>query len=104
LKDKYGGCIRYLGEDGDANWPLDASSWWNELMSIEGAVGWNWFKNGVVRIIGDGDWSSFWKDIWVGTISFHNMFPRLFSMSAQKEAKFGDLWVGGEGGFVWQLH
>lgn len=25
-------------------------------------------------------------------------------MSTQQKAKFGDLWVGGEGGCVWKLH
>jgi hypothetical protein len=46
----------------------------------------NWFSKEVVKVIGDGRATSFWKDTWVVERPFETRFPRLFSISSQKEA------------------
>lgn len=34
-------------------------------MNLEEDVGRNWFKNGVVRKVGNDHFTSFWRDKWV---------------------------------------
>jgi len=46
----------------------------------------------VLRKVGNGRKTNFWKYRWCGEISLYNRFPRLYSFSTQKEAKVGDLW------------
>ena len=59
---------------------------------LEGSVGDNWFTNRVRHKVGNGRNTSFWKDRWRGDTPSCEVFPRLFTISNQKEAKVGDLW------------
>ena len=51
--------------------------------------------------LGNGSRISFWKDAWCGEEALSLMFPNLFRLTAQKNAKAADLWnwEGGEGGW-----
>lgn len=65
-------------------------------MTLEEGAGSNWFNNEVVRSVGNGGMTRFWRDKWVGNTPFFVNFPRLYSISNQKEDSVGDLWEGGE--------
>jgi hypothetical protein len=42
--------------------------------------------------LGNGTNTHFWFDVWIGSSSLKDRFPRLFSISNQKEAMVADLW------------
>lgn len=45
IVEKYGvRALRVVNVDRD-RWPSVASTWWNDLMSLEGTVGSNWFNS-----------------------------------------------------------
>jgi len=46
----------------------------------------------VVRSVGNGGMTRFWRDKWERNTPFSVNFPRLYSISNQKEALVGDLW------------
>jgi len=79
-------------------WPWFVSRRWNDIVVIDKLVGMNWFNNLVVRKVGNRGNTSFWNDVWTGNAPLNTSFPRLFSISTQKEAKLRDLWVVNERG------
>jgi hypothetical protein len=55
--------------------------------------------------LGNGVTTSFWLDCWVGDSPLKDRFPRLFSISIQKEATVADVWDGtdiGRWNFNWR--
>lgn len=66
-------------------------------MALERGVGGKWFTDRVVKKISNGRGTSFWKDRWIGDKPLALAFPRIYSISSQKEATVGDLWNGAEG-------
>ena len=54
--------------------------------------------------IGDGSSIRFWEDKWVMNSSdLHNQFPRLYSISTQKEALVIDVYNWQNGVITWNL-
>lgn len=72
-------------------------------MSLKVVVGSNWFNEEVIRKVGNEYETSFWKDIWVGNLPLYAIFPRLFSISTQKDAKVAKLWENGDEWGTWRL-
>ncbi|PNX73974.1 ribonuclease H, partial [Trifolium pratense] len=58
------------------------SSWWRNICLLENNS--DWFELGVEKVLGNGNTTSFWNDVWVGTQSLAIAFPRLFSISVQQ--------------------
>jgi hypothetical protein len=52
----------------------------------------NWSSSEIVRKMGNGAQTSFWKDCWVGSVPLCQSFPRLFSISLQQEASVASIW------------
>ena len=104
LIEKYGNNISGLNPEVGARWPRFASGWWKELMTLEGRVGVNWFTTRVVRKVSNGRRTSFWNDWWIGDQPLALTFPRVYSISSQKEAKVGELWRFQDGVVTWNLH
>jgi len=100
---KYGNHIVYPLYPEDNAWPSFASSCWLDLMSLETVVGENWINREVVRKVGNRENTRFWLDQWVGIEPLYLIFPRLFSISSQKDAMVGEVWVDGVGGGDWHL-
>lgn len=53
--------------------------------------------------LGNGDGTFFWSDIWVGERSLKEVFPRLFRLSCQQEARVYDMGVWIEGSWNWEF-
>jgi hypothetical protein len=71
-----------------------ASPWWRDICDLEGCVdSKNWVVESVSRCLGDGGSTRFWRDKWVGDSLLCDRFPRLFSISSQKEAMVNELVV-----------
>jgi hypothetical protein len=66
--------------------------WWKDIASLEKSVGSSWFNGEVFRRIGNGLNNNFLCDPWLENVSLSVSFPRLFSLSIQKEAKMGEMW------------
>lgn len=89
LSSKYGNFSRCVedwinGKLRDKMW----SSWWRDLVSLVGRS--RWFRDGLVRKIGDGMGTRFWEDEWVGCgVKLKVAFPRLYTLEVNKSC-----WVG----------
>jgi hypothetical protein len=92
LKSKYGGGIVGKLVLGDDCKPWFASLWWRDICSIGHNLDQNWFSQNAVKKLGNGRLTSFWYDRWIGNVPFCVLFPRLFSISTQKEASVADVY------------
>ncbi|GAU42248.1 hypothetical protein TSUD_327260 [Trifolium subterraneum] len=86
LKSKYGNTVFGRVELGEDSRPWFSSLWWRDIGSLGTNLETNWFSQQVVKKIGNGRLTSFWKDKWFGDNSLLDRFPRLFSVSTQKDA------------------
>lgn len=102
LKEKYGDGVGIIVVDAVAVLPRYSSSWWKGLVKLEGGDAPSWFNNEVTRKVGNEVNTSFWSVAWRGEIAFRLKYPRLFSISNQKEASVADLGSGGEWVFGWR--
>ncbi|GLT83320.1 hypothetical protein SLE2022_016150 [Rubroshorea leprosula] len=62
-----------------------------------------WLRSGIVREVGDGSETLFWKDIWCWDESLKENFLRLFNISRDKEivARVGQ-WKDGTWSWAWR--
>lgn len=108
LNAKYGHCVGRLLERESMVWPRHASSWWKDVINLGDFGGIGWFNSEVERKVGNGLASSFWNDKWIGDRCFRLKYPRLYSISNQKEALVGEVGVvtevGTEWRFEWRRH
>ena len=56
-------------------------------------------KNGLWIMVGDGKNTLFWEDLWVGDSCLKDRFPRLYSLSSQRETFIAECGVWD--GFSW---
>jgi hypothetical protein len=78
--------------------------WWKNIISIEKAVpGKNWFAEAISRKVGNGRATSFWSSNWLGGTHLAVIFPRLFSLSNQKENLVVDFLVSNGVGSSWSF-
>jgi len=84
-------------------WPGHASRWWRDLVRLDDS---NWLNSEIVRLVGNGENTIFWEVPWRGDRAFWDKYPRLFSLSNQKEENVGELAVGlvtdVDWGFSWR--
>jgi hypothetical protein len=92
LVAKYGEHILHQVNWSSYRTPSSASSWWKNLVAIDKAVpNLNWFVDAVGRNLGNGYSTLFWTQKWIGDAPLSEVFPRLFSLSIQKDSKVSDL-------------
>jgi hypothetical protein len=85
--------------------PYFASLWWKDVCNIDVGFGSsNWLEEVLVRRLGNGLSTRFWKDAWIGDGPLCLKFPRLFSLSMQKDISVGDLlnMEDGRWDFIWR--
>ncbi|KAK2367069.1 hypothetical protein QL285_065630 [Trifolium repens] len=87
------------------------SAWWREIGRIRDGVGGGrdrWFREGVVRKVGDGTETLFWTDPWVGGTPLCERFGRLFDLAATKSRTVAEMydagWEAGGEAWVWRRH
>jgi hypothetical protein len=80
----------------EADWsryriPTFASKWWKNIVGLDNVVpDKNWFSEALVWKIGNGLSTSFWSIKWIGDALLAVTFPRLFSLSNQRENNVRD--------------
>jgi hypothetical protein len=105
LKGKYGASVignAVLGEDCK---PWYSSLWWKDICGIGSNLGNDWLSTEIIRKMGNGAHTSFWKDCWLGSAPLCERFPRLFSISTQKDETIANVWspmVDGGWNFSWR--
>jgi len=78
--------------------PSKVSVWWKDLIRVCGnVIQGNWFDSRLQWCIRDGRCVKFWSDWWVADKALKDKFPRLYSISLNKESLVGDVavWDGG---------
>jgi hypothetical protein len=103
LKSKYGENATGRVCISDDCRPWFSSGWWNDICFIGTNVNSDWFSQGVIKNVGRGNQTRFWHDTWVGNVSLQARFPRLYSISTQKDSVVADLRVSEDGGVLWNL-
>ncbi|MCH99327.1 ribonuclease H protein, partial [Trifolium medium] len=102
IRGKYGDAAIGTAELGEDSKPWFSSLWWRDICSIGVNLETNWFSQGVIKKLGNGEQTSFWKDKWVGDTTLKDRFPRLFSISTQKDVSVASLW-NRDGSERWNL-
>jgi hypothetical protein len=92
LKGKYGGSVIGKVELGEDSQPWFASTWWKDICSIGTNLDQDWFSNEIIRRMGNGANTRFWLGRWIGAVPLCDKFPRLFSISLQKESSVANMW------------
>jgi hypothetical protein len=70
-----------------------ASNWWKDICAIENCVaGKNWLLETIRRRMNNGAATLFWTHQWMGEASLAVLFPRLFSLSSQKDGTVKDMY------------
>ena len=102
LEEKYGPCKEVLFDDSGASWLRFTSVWWKEV-KLDDFDSQGWFRGEILRKVGNGLTTSFWKDNWRGGRSFAYKYSRLLSISSQKEAMVGEIEELSHGGLNWNF-
>ena len=93
--EKYGSNVTNIALGGRDSWPRWASKWWKDLVRLEDGEEKPWFKEEVVRKVGNGLTTRFWKVAWIKGTPFMLKYLRLFSLSNQQEATVDEMRLGG---------
>jgi hypothetical protein len=106
LKAKYGADIGYSSELLGCGNKRFASFWWKDLCKlgqINGHSSVDWCSEIMVKKVGNGGGTRFWLDTWVGGGALALSFPRLFSISSQKDDLISNMGGWTSDGWVWNL-
>jgi hypothetical protein len=91
---KYGDQIIHQVEWANISFPSIVSSWWRSIMGLDKVVvGKNWLMEVIRRKMGNGASTLFWSSKWIGEVPLAVAFPRLFSLSNQKDCTVANLVV-----------
>ena len=58
---------------------------------------------GIMQKVGNGQNTRFWEDVWLGELSLREQFPRLYSMSNQKDCVIAECGIWDGSIWVWNL-
>jgi hypothetical protein len=73
---------------------MRGSSWWREVMRIRDGVagsGGGWFRECVVKRVGDESDTLFWSDPWVGGTPLCERFGRLYDLAENKSSTVAEM-------------
>jgi len=101
LESKYGGW-RGLKVQRDNN--SKVSMWWRDLRKVWRSEEWGGkFEDRLNLEVRNGREVMFWSDNWIDLEDLKNIFPRLFSLSVNKEEKLCDCGIWENGTWEWNL-
>ena len=82
----------------------NSSKWWKDLVSLAKGQEVDWFNVEVVRSVGNGASTSFWRMAWRGEESFTVKFHWLFTIATNQEATVQDMWMPNTNGGSWNFN
>jgi hypothetical protein len=92
---RYGRDVMGKRRLGEIDVTRTGSSWWRDICLLDKDS--DWFNYAIGKKVGNGNATSFWNEIWVGTQSLRERFPRLYGISLQKEEVIGNVGVVADG-------
>jgi hypothetical protein len=101
LVSKYGAYVvgkKNLGADDISR---TGSTWWSNICLLDNNV--RLFDDGVDKIVGNMQRTSFWQEAWVGNQSLAARFPRLFSVSMQQQGMISQMGRMEASSWQWNL-
>ena len=60
-------------------------------------------RNGIKMMVGNGEKTRFWEDVWIAETPLAEKFPRLYSISAQQQTLIADLGVWDGLSWSWNI-
>jgi hypothetical protein len=92
---KYGPGSIGVGDLRESRTSRLASKWWLDICTLDKDS--NWFVEAVVKEVGNGNNTLFWKEVWIGNQPLFVQFPRIYGISNQKSNTILSLgsWVDG---------
>jgi hypothetical protein len=94
IEARYGTQIRYISDWSCIHFPTNSSNWWKDLVGLDNSVtSLNWISDALVKKVGNGVSTRFWEERWIRDLILKEKFPRLFSLSEQKEQLIGELFA-----------
>lgn len=81
------------------------SIWWRDLgkTTSEGVGNRNWFSSSIVKVIGEGNETSFWHDVWASDVPLSVKYCRLYSISNGKHWTIQQQGTWEEGVWTWKF-
>ncbi|GAU37415.1 hypothetical protein TSUD_361200 [Trifolium subterraneum] len=79
---------------------MRGSMWWRELVRIRdgtGELGGGWFRENIMRKVGDGSDTFFWTDPWLDGTPLRERFGRLFDLAENKSVLVAEMFSLGWG-------
>jgi hypothetical protein len=98
---KYGSQVVETSNLGEDHISRVGSSWWRNICLLDKDP--CWFVNSITKVVGNGNSTSFWSDVWRGEIPLARRFPRLFSISLQQHGKINQMGTVDDTGWNWNL-
>jgi hypothetical protein len=92
LEARYGFQISFKSDWSNIHFPAKSSNWWKDLVglqSVDSLI--NWISEALEKKVGNGSSTRFWEEKWIGDTVLKEKFPRLFSLSEQKELAVSEL-------------
>jgi hypothetical protein len=82
-----------------------ASCWWKDICAIEDCVqSKKWFAEASKRRVNNGVSTFFWSQVWIGEVALAEVFPRLFSLSLEREAVVSEVCVVNDDQLLWNFN
>jgi hypothetical protein len=82
-----------------------ASTWWKDICAIEDFVeGKKWLAESIRRRLNNGASMLFWSHQWIGNATLAVKFPRLFSLSLQREGVVRDMYEVNGDNLQWSFN
>jgi hypothetical protein len=103
LKGKYSDAVIGSVIIGENCKPWFSSVWWKDICSVGVNLDSNWFAQGVKKVLGNGNQTAFWSDIWLGSAPLQTVFPRLYSIVIQKDSSVADMRIPLQGEYTWNF-
>jgi hypothetical protein len=95
IEARYGSYIRFNSDWSGIHFPANSSNWWKDLVSLENSVTpISWISDALRKKVGNGGSTRFWEEKWIDDTTLKEKFPRLFSLSDQKEVFISELFDG----------
>ncbi|KAK2414852.1 hypothetical protein QL285_037392 [Trifolium repens] len=81
------------------------SCWWKDICAIEDCVqSKKWFAEASKRRVNNGVSTFFWSQVWIGEVALAEVFPRLFSLSREKEAVVSEVCLVNDDPLLWNFN
>ena len=74
---------------------------WNTNLSNMAAN--SLLRNGIKMMVGNGEKTRFWEDVWLAELPLAEKFPRLYSISTQQQTHIADFGVWDDLSWSWNI-